>query len=124
MEKQNRKCGECAEFFRCVNESGEILQRQARGEELKHVSNAPACEDFKEAVTMNGHCLLIREREGKRNFVEVVRDLCHEATRSGESSPLIVAALELAEEYEKLDRLTDQCAKAIEEISAMIEVTR
>lgn len=115
MEKQNRKCGECAEFFRCVNESGEILQRRARGGEIRAVKEAPACEDFKESAR--------GERSGA-DIVSRIRELAHEAEHKGEASPLIVAALELAEEYEKLDRLADQCAKAIEEISAMIEVAR
>lgn len=115
MEKQNRTCGECGEFFRCINESGEILARKARGDEMRIVRNAPACEDFHEAA---------EAKPDASKVIARIRDLAHEAQHKGEASEFIVAALELAEEYEKLDRLVAVCEKAIEDIGAMIEVVR
>lgn len=53
-----------------------------------------------------------------------VRDLCHEATRSGEASPLVVAALELAEECERMERTMMDVGEKIDEIDVMLEAVR
>lgn len=112
MEKQNRTCGECAEFFRCMSESGEILGRKARGDECKAVKEAPACEDFTEAV---------RESRSGAAIVAKIRDLAHEAQHRGEASELIIAALELCEEYEQTARILESAGKIIDEASAILE---
>lgn len=60
----------------------------------------------------------------KESIVARVRDLCHEEQHKGEATPLIVAALELAEEYEKLDRLATTVEEELEGIQTILEMSR
>lgn len=107
-----KKCGACAEFFRCMSESSEILDRRARGDECKAVADAPACQDFVEAV---------HEARAGSAIVERVRDLAHEAQHRGEASELIVASLELAEEFERFERVTAEGLRELDGVRALLE---
>lgn len=107
-----RTCGECRKFFACYDESTKILDAVPNDKDLVITRDAPAC------------CIFEGTDVKTVDIVGKVRALCHEATQVGEASALIVAALELAEEYEKLDRLAEACGKAIDDVRAMIEVVR
>ena len=109
MEKQNRTCGECAEFFRCFEESSEMLGARGNGEDIKAVKKAPACEDFTETS------------QPVSALVSKIRDLAHEAQHRGEASELIVATLELCEEYEQKARILESAGKTLDDVRAMLE---
>ena len=111
MEKI-RTCGECSAFFECLSESSEMLQRVAPGEEVRALKQAPACSDFCEIVPPDspGYAL-----------VSKIRDLAHEAQHRGEESEIIVAALELCEEYSALERILESAGKTLDDVRAMLE---
>ena len=58
----------------------------------------------------------VKEQTRGQDVLNKIYTLAHEAQHLGEASPLIVAALELCEEYEAMARKLESAGKMIEEL--------